>query len=102
MCHLCNECLSAYFSAPAPSLPLCHLNLPHSRPLPLPSPLPPVFGHDQWGHGLSGGFKGDVESLDYLINDLKQLIRAQRQVYRDVPFFILGTYLGVGVWNLIV
>jgi len=43
-----------------------------------------------------------VESLDYLINDLKQLIRAQRQVYRDVPFFILGTYLGVGVWNLIV
>ncbi len=66
---------------------------PPQPPLPMPPPsLVPVFGHDQWGHGLSGGFKGDVENLDYLIKDLKQLIRAQRQVYPEVPFFILGMF----------
>ena len=51
-----------------------------------------VFGHDHWGHGLSGGFKGDIEDFSYCTNDLKQLIRAQRQIYRDVPFFVIGTY----------
>ncbi len=53
-----------------------------------------MLGHDHWGHGLSGGFKGDIESLAYLINDLKQLVQAQRQVYRDVPFFLLAHSMG--------
>ncbi|GAB5032204.1 monoglyceride lipase [Nannochloropsis oceanica] len=53
-----------------------------------------VFGHDQWGHGLSGGFKGDVENLNYLIKDLKQLIRAQRQSHPEVPFFIVAHSMG--------
>lgn len=50
-----------------------------------------VFGHDHWGHGLSGGHRGDVEDLNYLIGDLKQLIAAQRDNHRGVPFFIIGS-----------
>jgi hypothetical protein len=52
---------------------------------------PAVFGQDHWGHGLSGGFKGDIEDFEYLVNDLKQLVLDQRKAFAgQLPFFIIG------------
>lgn len=61
------------------------------------SPLPKVFGQDHWGHGLSGGFRGDIQDFAYLVNDLKQLVLdRQKALASHLPFFVLGATLGGG------
>jgi len=49
-----------------------------------------VVGQDHWGHGLSGGFQGDIEEFDFLVNDFKQLVLSHSEPYAGLPFFILG------------
>lgn len=50
-----------------------------------------MFGQDHWGHGLSGGYKGDIEEFAYLVNDFKQLVLDQRKAFAaQLPFFVLG------------
>lgn len=52
-----------------------------------------MFGQDHWGHGLSGGYKGDIEEFAYLVNDFKQLVLDQRKAFAaQLPFFILGAH----------
>lgn len=49
-----------------------------------------VLGHDHIGHGLSDGFKGDIEDFGHCIHDLKQFITSQRNNYAHLPFFLIG------------
>lgn len=39
----------------------------------------------------SGGTKGDIVCFDYLVEDLKYIIKSQRSRFPGVPFFLLGT-----------
>ena len=49
-----------------------------------------VYGHDHLGHGASGGTKGDIVSFQYVVEDLKQVIKAQMSSFPDMPCFLLG------------
>jgi len=49
-----------------------------------------VFGHDHIGHGASGGVKGDIVSFQFVVEDLKQIIRTQKDKYPNLPCFLMG------------
>lgn len=53
-----------------------------------------VVGHDHYSFGLSDGFRGDIESFNYLISDFKQLIQdKKKELPPKTPTFIIGRCL---------
>lgn len=56
-----------------------------------------VFALDRRGSGRSGGLRGDVPSLDLLLDDYSRALEAARAQYRDVSVTLLGQSLGGSV-----
>lgn len=54
-----------------------------------------VRGHDQYGHGESGGPRGGLPTDDRLLNDLSDIIDSTRaRMSKETPLILLGHSLG--------
>ena len=53
-----------------------------------------VFAMDLRGHGLSKGKRGHAPSQEVLLRDIEELVKAAREMYNDLPLFIMGHSMG--------
>jgi acylglycerol lipase len=53
-----------------------------------------VYAVDLRGHGLSEGRKAHTPRLDYLIEDVQQLVATARREYNELPLVLLGHSMG--------
>lgn len=51
-------------------------------------------GIDLRGHGKSEGLKGHAASLELLLSDIEELLKAARADYTEIPMFLLGHSMG--------
>jgi len=52
------------------------------------------FGHDHTGHGLSGGERVQVSSMDEYVDPVLAHCRQKRAEFPNIPLFLLGHSLG--------
>ncbi len=53
-----------------------------------------VYRYDLRGHGKSGGRKGWVDSYDFYIKDLHEIVKLAKKENNNIPLFILGHSMG--------
>ncbi|MEO9476365.1 MAG: lysophospholipase [Cyclobacteriaceae bacterium] len=53
-----------------------------------------VFAMDLRGHGKSKGKRGHAPSQEVLLRDIEELVKAAREMYNDLPLFIMGHSMG--------
>ena len=62
-----------------------------------------VFALDLRGHGQSYGKRGHTPSYELLISEIEELMKAAREIFNDLPLFIMGHSMGGNlVANLII
>lgn len=55
------------------------------------------IGVDLRGHGRSQGTKGHAPSIDHLLSDIEELLKAARSDYTSIPLFLFGHSMGGGL-----
>lgn len=56
-----------------------------------------LIAYDQRGHGKSDGSRGHAKDLDYLLNEIDNLLKKATELFPNTPQFIYGHSMGGGL-----